>query len=154
MIKQSQTTDDKEHVIKQGLCNRLKNHFYAEAGGAILTSRRFIYAKNSSLLKNNKGLHDLIIPLTKISKLEQGRQGLNNQVLVIETSDGASYKFTVANVDTWLAAFTPLLAKLKPASKESQPTGQKQNSLCPFCTQSIEVWQNYCPHCGQALKRQ
>lgn len=45
-LHKQQEENDKEIVIKEGLCNRVKSKLFVENGHGLLTNRRFIYSKH------------------------------------------------------------------------------------------------------------
>lgn len=97
-----------ETILMKGLCNRVKSVLSVQNGNAILTNRRFIYLKHSlaktivvgALINFTKGNYDFDIPLSEISNIEDGRQGIS-KTIIINTKDGTRYNFYVTNREEW-----------------------------------------------------
>lgn len=100
--------NNSEVILMKGLCNRVKSPLFVQNGNAILTNQRFIYLKHSlaktmaiGLLVNlTEGSYDFDIPLSNISSIEDGRQGIS-KTIIINTRDGERYNFYVTNREEW-----------------------------------------------------
>lgn len=107
-----------EKVIMNGLCNQCINSF-VENGKAILTNKRFIYYKHKLskmiaigvLVNLTKGDYEFDIPLSEISSLSTGRQGIS-KTLIINTKSGKSYNFYVRKRKEWEESINKLLNSL------------------------------------------
>ena len=107
---------DREVVIKEGLCNRVKSKFNVQNGHGLLTNKRFVYSKHSlakiaalGVLANlTKGSYDFEIPLSQIEKLSDGRQGFS-KTIVIDTASGDRYEFYFTDRERWLVEFRNLI---------------------------------------------
>lgn len=105
-IRQDKNED--EIILMQGLCNRVKNPIFVQNGNAILSNKRFIYLKHNiaktlaigALVNITKGSYDFDIPLTNISSIEDGRQGLS-KTIIINTKSGEKYNFYVTKREEW-----------------------------------------------------
>ena len=105
-----------EIVIKEGLCNRIKNTFNVQNGHGLLTNKRFIYNKHSFakvaalgiLVNLTSGDFDFDIPLSDIIEIKNGRQGVS-KTLVIVTTSGENYNFYFTNRQQWIVEFEKLL---------------------------------------------
>lgn len=97
-----------ETIIMKGLCNRVKSPILVQNGNALLTNQRFIYLKHSlaktmvigAFVNLTKGSFDFDIPLSHISHIEDGRQGIS-KTIVINTKDGEQYNFYFTNREEW-----------------------------------------------------
>lgn len=97
-----------ETILMKGLCNRVKSALLVQNGSAILTNKRFIYLKHSlaktmvigAFVNLTKGSYDFDIPLSNISNIEDGRQGIS-KTIIINTKDGGKYNFYVTNREEW-----------------------------------------------------
>lgn len=109
----SKISDPVEHkepetILMKGLCNRVKSALFVQNGSAILTNKRFIYLKHSlaktmavgAFINLTKGSYDFDIPLTDISSIEDGRQGIS-QTIIINTRNGEKYNFYVTKREEW-----------------------------------------------------
>lgn len=100
--------NDSEIIIMKGLCNRVKSILYVQNGNAILTNKRFIYLKHSLaktmaigvFVNLTEGSYDFDIPLSNISNIEDGRQGIS-KTIIINTKDGERYNFYFTNREEW-----------------------------------------------------
>lgn len=109
---------EEEKVVKEGLCNRVKNILYVQNGHGMLTTKRFIYAKHSLasiavmgvLVNLTKGSYDFEILLSDIVEMRQGRQGVSKTV-ILKTKDGSEYNFYFNNREEWETEFQKLLKK-------------------------------------------
>lgn len=103
-----QDKNEGEIILMQGLCNRVKNPIFVQNGNAMLTNKRFIYLKHNiaktfamgALVNLTKGSYDFDIPLTNISSIEDGRQGLS-KTIIINTKNGEKYNFYVTKREEW-----------------------------------------------------
>lgn len=108
--------NEKEKVIKKGLCNRVKGKLFVENGHGILTNKRFIYSKHSLekiaamgvLVNLTEGTYDFEIPIAQISEIKDGRHGLG-KTIIIRTNSGEEYNFCFANHQTWKIEFNNLM---------------------------------------------
>ena len=99
---------ESETILMKGLCNRVKSTLFVQNGNAILTNKRFIYLKHSlaktlvigAFVNLTKGSYDFDIPLSNISSIEDGRQGIS-KTIIINTKDGEKYNFYVTNREEW-----------------------------------------------------
>ena len=97
-----------ETVVMQGLCNRVKSAVYVQNGKAILTTHRFIYLKHSFmktltigvLVNLTSGDIDFDIPLSDISHIDNGRQGISKTIR-IHTKTGGVYNFYFTKRVEW-----------------------------------------------------
>lgn len=107
---------EKEIVIKEGLCNRVKSKLFVENGHGLLTSRRFIYSRHSfakifvmgALVNLTKGSYDFEIPIEDISEIADGRQGIS-KTIIIRTKSGGEYNFYFTDRQKWLIEFENLI---------------------------------------------
>ncbi len=103
-----QNDASQEIILMKGLCNRVKSSLNVQNGNAILTNRRFIYLKHSLvktlaigvLVNLTEGSYDFAIPLSDISRIEDGRQGIS-KTIIINTKYGERYNFYVTNREVW-----------------------------------------------------
>ncbi len=111
---------DKERILLEGLCNRIKSVFNVQGGHAILTNKRFIYNKHSFakiaamgiLVNFTKGTYDFDIDLTDIVQVKDGRQGFVKTIVMVNKS-GEEYSFSVFDRQRWVIELTNLLGKEK-----------------------------------------
>lgn len=97
-----------ETILMQGLCNQVKSAFMVQNGSAILTNQRFVYLKHSLaktmaigvFINLTKGSYEFDIPLSSISSIEDGRQGIS-KTIIINTKNGEKYNFYVTNREEW-----------------------------------------------------
>ena len=107
---------EKEVVIKEGLCNRVKGKFNVQNGHGLLTNKRFIYSKHSLakiatmgvLVNLTKGSYDFEIPLSEIKEMSEGRQGFS-KTTVFTTVSGDRYEFYFTDRERWLIEFGNLI---------------------------------------------
>lgn len=108
--------DNREIVIKEGLCNRVKSKLYVQNGHGILTNKRFIYSKHSFgkiavmgvLVNLTKGSFDFDIPISEISGIRDGRQGVS-KTIIISTNSGDEYNFYFSDRERWIIEFNNLI---------------------------------------------
>ena len=111
---------ESETIIMKGLCNRVKSPLLVQNGNAILTNQRFIYLKHSlaktmvigAFVNLTKGSYDFDIPLSNISNIEDGRQGIS-KTIIINTKDGERYNFYVTNREEWKIKIQSALVTLR-----------------------------------------
>lgn len=109
-------TNDKEIVIKEGLCNRIKNKLYVQNGHGMLTNKRFIYSKHSFakaaligvFVNLTKGTFDFDIPVSEIASIRDGRQGIS-KTIIITTKSGDEYNFYFSDRERWIIEFNNLI---------------------------------------------
>lgn len=107
-IDKEVNSNEPKIIIMKGLCNRVKSPLFVQNGNAILTNHRFIYLKHSmakaiaigALINFTKGSYDFDIPLSNISNIEDGRQGIS-KTIIFNTKDGKRYNFYVTNHEEW-----------------------------------------------------
>ena len=107
---------DKEIVIKEGLCNRIKSKLFVENGHGLLTNKRFIYSKHSLakiavmgvLVNLTKGDYEFDIPVDNISHIKEGRQGFSNTIIVC-TKTGEEFNFYFTDKLKWEIEFQNLI---------------------------------------------
>lgn len=102
--------NDKEYIVMEGMCNRVKHPLFVQNGHAVLTNCRFIYLKckftkiiTESLADFVKGNYDFDILLNDIVSIEDGRQGVS-RTIIIHTIDGKRYNFYLLNREEWREA--------------------------------------------------
>lgn len=108
-----------ETILMKGLCNRVKSPLLVQNGNAILTNQRFIYLKHSlaktivigAFINLTEGSYDFDIPLSNISNIEDGRQGIS-KTIIINTKNGERYNFYVTNREEWKIKIQNALAEL------------------------------------------
>lgn len=108
-----------EIILMKGLCNRGKSPLFVQNGNAILTNQRFIYLKHSlaktiaigAFINLTEGSYDFDIPLSNISNIEDGRQGIS-KTIIINTKNGERYNFYVTNREEWKIKIQNALAEL------------------------------------------
>lgn len=108
-----------EIILMKGLCNRVKSPLFVQNGNAILTNQRFIYLKHSlaktiaigAFINLTEGSYDFDIPLSNISNIEDGRQGIS-KTIIINTKNGERYNFYVTNREEWKIKIQNALAEL------------------------------------------
>ncbi|MDD3230526.1 MAG: hypothetical protein PHE09_15105 [Oscillospiraceae bacterium] len=107
-----------EKIMMDGLANRVKSTFNVQNGRGILTNQRFIYSRHKigtilaigAFANLTQGDYEFDIPVSEIKEVTRGKQGLSNNVLVIETKKGDSYKFAVTKYLEWEIAFKNALS--------------------------------------------
>lgn len=107
---------DKEIVIKEGLCNRIKSKLFVENGHGLLTNKRFIYSKHSLakiavmgvLVNLSKGDYEFDIPVDNISHIKEGRQGFSKTIIVC-TKTGEEFNFYFTDKLKWEIEFQNLI---------------------------------------------
>lgn len=112
----SQINDDKEIVIKEGLCNRVKSKLFVQNGHGMLTNKRFIYSKHSLakiaamgiLVNLTKGSYDFEIAISDIKEIKEGRQGISKTIIIC-TKSGEEYNFYFTDKQKWEIEFTNLI---------------------------------------------
>ena len=100
--------DDREIIIKEGLCNRVKSKLFVQNGHGTLTNKRFIYSKHSLakiavmgvFVNLTKGSFDFDIPVSEISGLRDGRQGVS-KTIIITTKTGEEFNFYFTDREKW-----------------------------------------------------
>ena len=113
-------SDDKEKVLAEGLCNRIKSTFNVQNGHGVLTNKRFIYNKHSLakmaaigvFVNFTKGTYDFDIPLSDIAEVKDGRQGISKTIIIVNTS-GEEYNFYIKDRQKWVIELTNLLGEEK-----------------------------------------
>lgn len=108
--------DGREIVIKEGLCNRVKSKLFVQNGHGMLTNKRFIYSKHSlakiavmGVLANlTKGSFDFDIPVSEISGIRDGRQGVS-KTIIITTKSGDEFNFYFSDRERWIIEFNNLI---------------------------------------------
>lgn len=108
---------EQEKIIMQGICNRVKNPLFVQNGKAMLTDKRFIYLKHGvlktlaigALVNITSGEVDFEIPISEISSVEHGKQGLS-KTIIINTRQGEKYSFVFAKRMEWEIAFGNILS--------------------------------------------
>lgn len=112
----SQINDEKEIVIKEGLCNRVKSKLFVQNGHGMLTNKRFIYSKHSLakiaamgiLVNLTKGSYDFEIAISDIKEIKEGRQGISKTIIIC-TKSGEEYNFYFTDKQKWEIEFTNLI---------------------------------------------
>lgn len=107
-----------EKIVMEGLANRVKGTFNVQNGRGILTDQRFIYSRHKlskiiaigALANLTQGDYEFEIPVSEIASFSRGKHGFSSNVLVVETKEGASYKFAVTKYIEWEIAFNNVLA--------------------------------------------
>ncbi len=115
-ISVSNDTIDKEVVIKEGLCNRVKSKLFVENGHGLLTNKRFIYSKHSLakiavmgvLVNATKGSFDFEIPVNQIAGIKEGRQGISKTIIIC-TKSGEEFNFYFTDKLKWEIEFQNLI---------------------------------------------
>ena len=116
-IEPSITQNNKEEkIIKEGLCNHVKNKFFVQNGHGLLTNKRFIYSKHSLakiaamgvLVNLTKGNYDFEIPISEIAGLKEGKQGISKTIIIV-TKTGEEYNFYFTDRQIWLIEFQNLI---------------------------------------------
>lgn len=100
--------NEKEKIIIQGLCNRIKSRFLTQNGNAMLTNKRFVYLKHSLaktlvagvFVNLTKGSYDFDIPIEEIASIEDSRQGVS-KTIIIHTKSGEKYHFYFTKREEW-----------------------------------------------------
>ena len=113
-----QNETDKEVVIKEGLCNRIKSKLFVENGHGVLTNKRFIYSKHSLskivamgvLVNATKGTFDFEIPVKDIASIKEGRQGFSKTIIIC-TKSGDEFNFYFTDKLKWEIEFQNLIGK-------------------------------------------
>lgn len=109
---------EKEIVIKEGLCNRVKSKLFVENGHGLLTNKRFIYSKHSLakialigvFVNLTKGDYDFDIPVDNISHIREGRQGLSKTIIIC-TNTGEEFNFYFTDRLKWEIEFQNLIGQ-------------------------------------------
>ena len=109
---------DKEIVIKEGLCNRVKSKLFVENGHGLLTNKRFIYSKHSLakiaimgvLVNATKGSFDFEIDIEDILRIKEGRQGISKTIIIC-TKSGEEFNFYFTDKLNWEIEFQNLIKK-------------------------------------------
>ena len=107
---------DKEIVIKEGLCNRIKSKLFVENGHGLLTNKRFIYSKHSLakiavmgvLVNLTKGDYEFDMHVDNISHIKEGRQGFSKTIIVC-TKTGEEFNFYFTDKLKWEIEFQNLI---------------------------------------------
>jgi hypothetical protein len=107
---------NREVVIKEGLCNRVKSKLFVQNGHCMLTNKRFVYSKHSlakiaamgAFVNLTKGTYEFEIPVSEISGIRDGRQGVS-QTIIITTKSGDEYNFYFTDRERWKIEFGNLL---------------------------------------------
>ncbi len=118
-VATTSNTTVSEIILMKGLCNRVKSPLFVQNGNAILTNQRFIYLKHSlaktiaigAFINLTEGSYDFDIPLSNISNIEDGRQGIS-KTIIINTKNGERYNFYVTNREEWKIKIQNALAEL------------------------------------------
>ena len=118
MTEPAQHEADKEIVIKEGLCNRVKSKLFVENGHGLLTNKRFIYSKHSLakiavmgvLVNATKGSFDFEIAIEDISGIKEGRQGISKTIIIC-TKSGEEFNFYFTDKLKWEIEFQNLIKK-------------------------------------------
>ena len=109
--------NEKETVIKEGICNRcIKGKGFVQNGHAILTNKRFIYCKHSLaktiaigvLINLTKGSYDFDIPISEITGIHDGKHGFS-KTIIITTKSGDEYNFYFTDRESWKIEFNNLI---------------------------------------------
>ncbi len=82
----------------------------------MLTNKRFIYSKHSLakiaaigvLVNLTKGSFDFDIPISEISGLRDGRQGVS-KTIIITTKSGDEFNFYFSDRERWIIEFNNLI---------------------------------------------
>lgn len=110
--------EDKEIVIKEGICNRIKSKMFVENGHGLLTNKRFIYSKHSLakiavmgvLVNATKGTFDFEINVKDIARIKEGRQGISKTIIIC-TRSGEEFNFYFNDKLKWEIEFNNLIEK-------------------------------------------
>lgn len=113
-----QPSEDREIVLKEGLCNRIKSKLFVENGHGLLTNKRFIYSKHSLakmsvmgvLVNATKGDYNFEIPIKDISGIKEGRQGISKTIIIC-TRSGEEFNFYFNDKLKWEIEFNNLIRK-------------------------------------------
>lgn len=113
-----QSSEDREIVLKEGLCNRIKSKLFVENGHGLLTNKRFIYSKHSLaqiavmgvLVNATKGDYDFEIPVESITGIREGRQGISKTIIIC-TKTGEEFNFYFNDMLKWEIEFKNLIKK-------------------------------------------
>lgn len=113
-----QLSEDREIVLKEGLCNRIKSKLFVENGHGLLTNKRFIYSKHSLakiavmgvLVNATKGDYDFEISIKDISGIKEGRQGISKTIIIC-TRSGEEFNFYFNDKLKWEIEFNNLIRK-------------------------------------------
>lgn len=113
-----QPSEDREIVLKEGLCNKIKSKLFVENGHGLLTNKRFIYSKHSLakmavmgvLVNATKGDFDFEIPIKDISGIKEGRQGISKTIIIC-TRSGEEFNFYFNDKLKWEIEFNNLIRK-------------------------------------------
>ena len=151
-----------EKIIMEGLANRVKSKFNVQNGRGILTNRRFIYSRHKLskilaigvLVNLTQGDYEFDIPVSEIKSVSQGKQGLSNNVLVIETKNGELYKFAVAKYLKWEIAFRNVLSNEEQPQGDTSPSDSataEHKNFCPNCGTELRESDKFCPNCGKKI---
>lgn len=149
-----------EKILVEGLCNRVKSALFVQNGHGVLTNKRFIYSKHSfsklmvmGVLSNlTKGDYEFDISISDIKCVSRGKQGISNNVIVIETKSEDTYKFVVTKYMEWEIAFKNLLEAHEDdtgAKLTDEPEVKIQ--FCTDCGNTIVGDAKFCSQCGKKL---
>ena len=113
-----QSSEDREIVLKEGLCNRIKSKLFVENGHGLLTNKRFIYSKHSLaqiavmgvLVNATKGDYDFEIQVESITGIREGRQGISKTIIIC-TKTGEEFNFYFNDMLKWEIEFKNLIKK-------------------------------------------
>ena len=115
-----------ETTLFVGQVNRvMSGKFFVQNGRGVLTNKRFIFYRYGKLkflifgsfINFTKGRYDFDIPLSSVARVSQGKHGVSDQVIVIETKEGETFMFSIFKYSEWEQAFTSALRK---ASKKAR----------------------------------
>lgn len=112
-----QSQEEQEIVMKQGLCNRVKNVLYVENGQGILTNKRFIYARHNvakmlilgPLVTLTPKDYKFSIPISDILELREGRQGISKTIIICTKYD-KEFNFYFTERKSWQFEFERLMS--------------------------------------------
>lgn len=110
--------ENKEVVLKEGVCNRIKSKLFVENGHGLLTNKRFIYSKHSLakmavmgvLVNLTKGSYDFEIAVEDISCIKEGRQGISKTIIICKRN-GEKFNFYFNDILKWEIEFRNLIEK-------------------------------------------
>ena len=95
-----------EKVVKEGLCNYMKNNNKVRKGKALLTNHRFVFFKLgfsrtfSMIFLGNITNGDIYIPLSEIRSIKSGSQGACKTIIII-TKSSENYVFNFDVTIEW-----------------------------------------------------